>query len=107
MLYAKRNADGEIIMISRTPIADSSESIAAESPEVLAFLTDNPDASANFLASDLEFVRVLEDILEVLLEKGVINFMELPEAAQQKVMKRKSLRVKNNFNLLGGDNDTI
>lgn len=107
MLYIKRNPADEIVMLSKEPTTECNETVAPDSPEVLAFLADQPEPSAHFLASDLAFVRVVEDILEVLLEKGIITFTDLPEAAQAKVMERKSLRVKNNVDLLGGDSDTI
>lgn len=107
MLYIKRNTAGEIVMLSKEANPECSETIAPNSPEVVAFLADQPSSSAHFLASDLAFVRVVEDILEVLLEKGIITFTDLPEAAQAKVMERKTLRVKNNVDLLGGDSDTI
>ena len=107
MLYTKRNTSGEIVMLSKEPTSECSETIAPDSPEVLAFLADQPGSASHFIASDLAFVRVVEDILEVLLEKGIITFTDLPEAAQAKVMERKSLRVKNNVDLLGGDSDTI
>lgn len=107
MLYTKRNTSGEIVMLSKEPTSECSETVAPDSPEVLAFLADQPGSSAHFIASDLAFVRVVEDILEVLLEKGIITFTDLPEAAQAKVMERKSLRVKNNVDLFGGDSDTI
>ena len=107
MLYAKRNTSGEIVMLSKDPTPECSETVAPDSPEVLAFLADQPGSSAHFIASDLAFVRVVEDILEVLLDKGIITFTDLPEAAQAKVMERKSLRVKNNVDLFGGDSDTI
>jgi len=42
--------------------------------------------------SDIELVRVLEDLVDVLTQKGVILFTELPEAAQQKLLRRKSAR---------------
>jgi hypothetical protein len=103
----KRNTSGEIIMLSKESTSECSETIAPDSSEVLAFLADQPGSSAHFIASDLAFVRVVEDILEVLLNKGIITFTDLPEAAQAKVMQRKSLRVKNNVDLLGGDSDTI
>ena len=106
MFYIKRNANGEIIMLSKEPTAECSEAIAQNSPEVLPFLADQPESSANFIASDLAFVRVVEDILEVLLDKGIITFTDLPEAAQAKVMERKSLRSKNDVGLLS-DDDTI
>jgi BMFP domain-containing protein YqiC len=48
--------------------------------------------AVRFKDSDLAFVRVLEDVIELLMDKGVITFMELPEAAQQKVIERQSLR---------------
>lgn len=107
MLYIKRNPAGEIVMLSKEPMPECNETIAPDSPEVLAFLADQPRSTSHFIASDLAFVRVVEDILEVLLDKGIITFTDLPEAAQAKVMERKSLRVKNNVDLLGGDSDTI
>lgn len=106
MLYTKRNTSGEILMLSKEPTTECNETIAPDSPEVLAFLADQPGSSSRFIASDLAFVRVVEDILEVLLNKGIITFTDLPEAAQAKVMERKSLRSKNDVGLLS-DDDTI
>lgn len=106
MLYINRNTSGEILMLSKEPTVECSEMIAPDSPEVLSFLAGQSESSANFIASDLAFVRVVEDILEVLLNKGIITFTDLPEAAQQKVMERKSLRSKNDVGLLS-DDDTI
>lgn len=93
-------------MLSKELMPECSESISPDSPEVLAFLADQPTSSASFLASDLAFVRVVEDILAVLLEKGIISFTDLPVPAQQKVMERQSLRAKNDVGLLS-DDDTI
>ncbi|PRY61380.1 hypothetical protein B0H98_1122 [Vreelandella songnenensis] len=106
MFYIKRNAQGEIVTLSKEPTHEGSESLASDSPEVLAFLAGQSGSSANFLASDLAFVRVVEDILAVLLEKGIISFTDLPIPAQQKVMERQSLRAKNDVGLLS-DDDTI
>ncbi|VUD69190.1 hypothetical protein TDB9533_04556 [Thalassocella blandensis] len=49
--------------------------------------------------SDLDFVRVVEDLVEVLIEKNFIHFTDLPVKAQQKLSKRKSLRGKLNKQL--------
>ena len=46
-------------------------------------------------------------MLEVLLEKGVLSFTDLPAAAQSKVLERKSLRSKNDVNLIGDDGGII
>lgn len=42
--------------------------------------------------SDLEMVRVLEDLIEVLMSKGVISITDLPHAAQTKLMNRAQAR---------------
>ncbi|WP_252107273.1 MULTISPECIES: tryptophan synthase subunit beta like protein [unclassified Halomonas] len=107
MFYIKRNADGDIVTLSKEATSESSEQVSADDPQVLAFLANEPGAKANFLASDLAFVRVVEDLMEVLLDKGVISFTDLPQAAQNKVMQRKSLRAKNNINLIGEDGGII
>ena len=44
--------------------------------------------------SDLEFIRVLEDLLDVLMDKRVFLFTELPEEAQAKLLNRQALRAK-------------
>jgi hypothetical protein len=42
--------------------------------------------------SDREFVRVLEDLIELLARKGVVYIEDLPESARDKVMQRRQLR---------------
>lgn len=42
--------------------------------------------------SDLGLARVLEDLIDLLSQKGVIQFTDLPEAAQEKLLSRKDLR---------------
>lgn len=106
MLYTKRNSSGEIVILSKESTGECTEMIASDSPEVMSFLADQLDQSAQFVASDLAFVRVVEDILGVLLEKGIISFTDLPIPAQQKIMERKSLRAKRGVGLLS-DDDTI
>ncbi|WP_434986258.1 tryptophan synthase subunit beta like protein [Vreelandella zhaodongensis] len=105
MFCIKRNAQGEIVMLSKEPSPECNDTIAADSPEVFAFLAQQTGESAQFIASDLAFVRVVEDMLEVLLEKGVISFTDLPAAAQSKILERKSLRSKSSVNLLSDDGD--
>ncbi|MNV95727.1 hypothetical protein D3C71_1906530 [compost metagenome] len=42
--------------------------------------------------SDLELIRVLEDLVSVLVERGVIRYTDLPEAAQRKLQARAEVR---------------
>lgn len=107
MLYIKRNAQGEIVMLSKEPSPECNDTINDDSPEVFAFLAEQTGQSAQFIASDLAFVRVVEDMLEVLLEKGVLSFTDLPSAAQSKIIERKSLRAKNDVNLISDDGGII
>jgi len=65
--------------------------------------TNNQDKALATL--DSAFVRVLEDLIDTLIEKGVIRLTDLPLAAQQKLGERKHLRQRLNddLNLLDDD----
>lgn len=105
-MYVKRNAGGEIALVSRVATPDCMEFIAADEPEILAFLEREGDEHLRQLRnSDLDFVRVLEDVIELLIGKGVISFTELPEAAREKLMTRQSMRRQVNSVELLGDED--
>lgn len=107
-MYIKRADDGRIELVSRKATPDCREFLAADSPELLAFLSEGEvkAGQAHFQASDLAFVRVLEDVIELLMDKGVISFTELPEAAQQKVMERQTLRRRlSGLSLVGSDDE--
>ena len=43
-------------------------------------------------ASDLEMVRVLDDLVGVLIDSGIITLTDLPRAAQEKLDRRLRLR---------------
>ncbi|MDR5866002.1 tryptophan synthase subunit beta like protein [Halomonas koreensis] len=104
-MYVQRDEAGGIRLVSREVTPDCSEYLPADSPELLAFLMEGQVGreTARFQASDLAFVRVLEDVLDLLMDKGIIQLTELPEAAQDKVMARQSLRRRlNALHLVGG-----
>ena len=42
--------------------------------------------------ADLGIARVTEDLIDLLIDKGVISFTELPENAQKKLIDRRGLR---------------
>jgi hypothetical protein len=44
--------------------------------------------------ADREFIRVLEDLIEILARKGVVYIEDLPPAAREKVLQRRMLRAK-------------
>ena len=57
--------------------------------------------------SDTAIARVLEDLVDVLITRGVIQFTDLPIAAQDKLLSRRQTRarLKNSLDLLPGDGD--
>ncbi len=103
MFHVLRNAEGAIESISRRA-QPGSEMLADDHPEVQRFIRTKP-AEPAFNEADAEFVRVLEDLIDTLIMKNVIQHTDLPAAAQRKMLIRKGLRnrLHGALNLLGGD----
>ena len=51
-----------------------------------------PDKTNALSQSDASLVRVLEDLIDVLINRGVIQFTDLPEEAQAKLLERRETR---------------
>jgi hypothetical protein len=68
-----------------------------------------PDAGAELARMDAEFIRVLEDLIDVLVAKGVINLTDLPPQALDKLNRRRNARrrIRNALDLIPGDEDVI
>ena len=64
---------------------------------------------ASLKESDLELVRVLEDVVSVLVEKGVIRYTDLPDAARRKLDRRAVTRaeIEGLSGLLGDDDHQL
>ena len=103
MPYVRRNAEGRIVALLAEPEPDASESLPSTHMEVVAFLETDPE-SAHFGALDADFVRVTEDLVYTLIEKGVLQFTDLPADAQRKLLARgtfRSRRIEGALDLLG------
>lgn len=95
MPYIKRDKNNQIIALFAEPPSADAEYMLASDPAVMGFLNSNPTDldSIQFLSrSDYELVRVLEDLIELLVDKNLLLFTELPVAAQQKLMRRRGAR---------------
>jgi len=70
--------------------------------------TDNVNALSQ---TDTSLVRVLEDLIDVLITRGVVQFTDLPEAAQARLLERRETRASLNNRLqllpMDGDNDLV
>jgi hypothetical protein len=95
MLYIERNEKGEIIALYNSPHPNAEDQKSEIDQEILDFLEQNATSESwqTLLSiSDLGFIRLLEDMVDLLIRKNVIIFTELPEKAQEKIMERKKIR---------------
>jgi hypothetical protein len=96
MLYIERNDKGRIIALHSEPTPRAMEQKNLLDPELLTFFEENindTESWQNLIAmSDTGFIRLLEDLVDLLIKKKVIIFTELPEKAQEKVLSRKRIR---------------
>ncbi len=100
MPYVKYNVDGAVVAVSEVPLPDFAE-VSADDEGMVNFIAScySRDAIGQ---TDLGFIRVVEDVVELLMDKNIILFTELPPAAQKKMLERQRLR-----NALQGSLDLI
>lgn len=110
MSYIKRNTQGEIVAVSVEALEGFTEVTDVDLEEAAAFTEAAVGSERHsFEQTDLEFVRVLEDLIELMMSKNLIQFTELPEASQTKMLARQKLRrkLKSHLDLLGNDDFLI
>lgn len=104
MTYIVRGEHGRIVTASNVPLAGECEQVAADSPELRAFIEDLAGENNVFESSDMKMIRAIEDVIDLLISKNVICITDLPGAVQSKLMERRSLRHSlNTLNLIGED----
>lgn len=107
-MYIKRNAAGELIAVSKVADSDFVESMADNALELLAFIQQEKTAEQLALEqTDQTMARVMEDVVNLLVERGVIRFTDLPDAAQHKLLNRRELRGKRQGIDLLDDGDNL
>jgi hypothetical protein len=105
MPFVKRDERGAVIAVSQQPGSGFNEELPHTHPAVAAFIAGVGSEAALLEDTDKDLIRVLEDLVDVLTAKGLILFTDLPEEAQQKIMRRQQLRVEmgDALNLIGED----
>jgi hypothetical protein len=109
MPYVKRDEQGRIDTVRLEP-GDGLEELPPGSPELLEFMRKMGLEQNSLQQSDMRLVRVLEDLVNLLIDREVIRFTDLPLAAQEKLMERRSMRQQlGGLDLLvgNGDNETF
>ncbi|UIP87180.1 tryptophan synthase subunit beta [Pseudomonas phenolilytica] len=97
MLYIARGPDGQLRRVEAEPFDEMTGTIPAGCDEALSWFASSEDEHTQRVglqASDLEMVRVLEDLIGVLIDRGVIRFTDLPEVAQRKLRARQQTRAR-------------
>ncbi|QTF07496.1 tryptophan synthase subunit beta [Brenneria izadpanahii] len=110
MFYIQRDSNGHLIRVEERPFPEMNGELADGSTEALAWYESHKTAAAGLQQlrqSDLEMVRVLEDLIQVLIDKGVINITDFPPAAQLKLIGRAQAReaLNGGLNKLISDDD--
>lgn len=99
MFYVQRDNDGHLIRVEEAPFPEMNGELAPDSPEAVVW----QNSLRQLRQSDLEMVRVLEDLIQVLMRKGVIAITDFPPAAQLKLINRTQVRET----MLGGLNKLL
>jgi len=112
MPYVQRNKQGGVVNLSDTLLDGDSQWLELDHPDVVDFLqqpSNQSELKQSLASSDGDMVRVVEDLIDLLMEKQVFVFTELPEAVQTKLNARKKLRHDVNAisNLIGEDDNIL
>lgn len=94
MFYVQRDAQGQLVRVETAAYAEATETLPADHHEIQAWYANEAVESSlkQLKQSDLDMIRVLDDLIQVLTSKGVIRVTDLPPAAQAKLMDRTQAR---------------
>jgi len=110
MPYVIRDAAGKICGIFEQAEVGVGEEIAANDPEVTRFLVEQglstPDSARQVLqSSDLKMIRLVDDLIDLMIEKDLIKFTDLPPAAGEKYLQRQVARKR--LQIVVGEHDIL
>ncbi|MFJ3484681.1 tryptophan synthase subunit beta [Pseudomonas sp. NPDC090202] len=104
MFYVQRDAEGVLVRVEAASFAEATGQLPADDHEIQAWYANEvmEKSLTQLKLSDMEMIRVLDDLIQVLTSKGILNVTDLPTAAQAKLMDRTQAR-----ETLGGLSDLI
>ena len=112
MPFVRRDVEGNVEAVFSREEGTAIEQLPADHPDIVNFLGVDVKSSTEadeWVQADLALARVTEDLVDLLIDKGVINFTDLPEGAQMKLLKRQGLRSELSYvaKLFSGDDDNF
>lgn len=104
MVYLERDANGDINNIAFSP-GENREEVSLHDPKIKQFIEQAPDSEEIIHKTlndlDLDMVRVIEDVIDIMIDKNLILFTDLPDAVQNKILFKKSIRnLSNNTSII-------
>lgn len=114
MPYVIRDAEGKIVQVFDAPVTGACEQLAPDAGELQTFQAEHKAQTVEALRhqlaqSDAGMARLVEDLIDVLINKGIIKFTDLPAAAGAKYLERLSTRERMHAvkNIIVDANDII
>ena len=101
MIQVQRDANGRIVAVRRDGAGGKAltseaawEQASAEEAGLAEFGAEiqSGDGANPLIGTDLALARVLEDLVNLLIDKSVIRFTDLPQGAQAKLLARQNTR---------------
>lgn len=102
MPYIQRNHEQKIMALYADPCYAGHEFLPHDEAEVLDFLRSerSPNVGEGELgelrnvlsASDLQSIRIIDDLVFLMVRQNLIRLTDLPDAAQQKLLSRQQVR---------------
>jgi hypothetical protein len=92
MPFVNRDSDGRVVSVSLERTVEHQEELASDHPAVVAFVDAVAQGQNDLATTDLRLVRVLEDLIDLLIERQVLSFTDFPEVVQRKLLERQSIR---------------
>ena len=95
MIYIERNASGEIDNIEFSP-GENREEISLHDPQLTEFIKTSADSDAIVQSVldrlDMDMVRVIEDVIDIMIDRNLMLFTDLPEPVQNKLLFKRKMR---------------
>jgi hypothetical protein len=96
MPFVKRDAAGRVTSLHREQDSQGLQYLPLDHPDVLGFLEPigerRHQGRGALLQSDLDTIRVFEDLADILITKRIVALTDFPPPAQEKLMRRRRLR---------------
>ena len=97
MPYILRDISGEINAVSVSEVnLPGWENIESGAADYVEYLENAINKENAFRESDIQLARVLEDLIDLLIERDLIHFTDFPAAAQKRLNYRQNLRKHSN-----------